>query len=111
VQVSERHRFGPELQAAKTLVDTCLNEWAEGSPPELRAIVQQAFDVDKEGKINRGRLFALLRYDIRDERWLQAMDALRDSIRTDGSKRYVRISTRSDAKGAWRPLSLSAATA
>lgn len=111
VQVSDQHRFGPELQAAKALVDECLNDWAEGSRAELRAIVTQAFDVDREGQINRGRLFALLRYDIKDARWMKAMEALRDSIRVDGSKRYLRFYSRTTPKDAWRPLSLDAATA
>jgi hypothetical protein len=111
VQVSDQQRFGPELQAAKTLVDECLNDWTEGSRAELRAIVSQAFDVDKEGLINRGRLFGLLRYEIDDERWKRAMQAIRDSIVIEGSKRYVRIYHRDSPKGAWQPLSLDAATA
>lgn len=106
VQVADILRFGTELQAAKNLVDECLNEWTADSAAELRAIVTQAFDVDKEGEINRGRLFTLLRYDIDDERWKRAMQALRDAIVPDGTKRFLRAYHRDDAKDPWRHLAL-----
>ena len=76
-QVADLLDFGPELQAAKALVDECLNEWTAGSRDEMRAIVSRAFNVDREGKINRAELFMLLRVAIEDARWQRAMDAIR----------------------------------
>ncbi|MBC9246719.1 DUF3164 family protein [Paracoccus sp. 11-3] len=91
VRVQDQVEFGPELQIAKALVDECLNEWAEDARPEIRAIVTRAFNTDKEGKINRSEIFMLLRLEISDERWQQAMKAVRDAMRVTGSKSYIRF--------------------
>lgn len=111
VQVADLLEFGPELQAAKKLVDTCLTEWSEGSGDELRAIVNRAFSVDREGKINRAELFMLLRVGIEDPRWQRAMDAIRDSIRVIGSKTYIRFQQRESADAAWRSITIDLAAA
>src|SRR3546814_10796850 len=56
VHVSETIIFGPELQVAKGLVDECLREWSATSSVEIRAIINRAFDVDQQGRINRNDL-------------------------------------------------------
>jgi hypothetical protein len=109
VAVADHISFGPELQTAKSLVDQCLNEWAADARAEIRAIIQRAFDVDQEGKVNRNELLSLLRLDIADERWQQAMKAIRDSMRIVGSKRYVRFYRRAKTTEAWKPVSLDMA--
>lgn len=101
VQVADLIEFGPELQSAKKLVDACLSEWSEGSRDEIQAIVARAFQVDKEGTVNRAELFMLLRVEIADPRWQRAMDAIRDSIRVIGSKTYFRFYERDGADGTW----------
>jgi hypothetical protein len=109
VQVSENISFGPELQVAKTLVDECLREWSAGSRTEIQAIINRAFDVDNQGRINRNDLLGLLRLDIEDERWLEAMRAIRDSMRVVGSKRYVRMYQRANAQAPWSPITIDVA--
>jgi hypothetical protein len=111
VQVADLIDFGPELQAAKAVVDECLNEWTAGSRDEVRAIVQRAFNVDKEGKINRAELFMLLRVEIDDARWKRAMDALRESIRVIGSKTYIRFYRRASADARWEAVTIDLASA
>ncbi|MBV2147911.1 DUF3164 family protein [Sphingobium sp. AS12] len=111
VGVGENISFGPELQIAKELVDECLRDWSQGTREELKAVINRAFDVDSQGKVNRNDLFYLLRLDIEDDRWQQAMRAIRDSIRVIGSKRYVRIYRRPDAESAWEAVSVNMATA
>jgi hypothetical protein len=103
--------FGPELQAAKSLVDECLTEWASDSRSEIRALVTRAFQVDKEGRINRAEIFMLLRVDIEDERWKRGMDAVRDSIRVLGSKAYLRFQSRPSADAAWSSITVDLAAA
>lgn len=109
--VADRLTFGPELQSAKKLVDECLVEWAADSRPELQAIVQRAFNTDKEGLVNRAELFSLLRLEIEDERWARAMKALRDSIRVDGTKEYVRFHVRPTPRAAWTAITIDVAAA
>ncbi|MBA4783376.1 MAG: DUF3164 family protein [Rhizobiales bacterium] len=111
VQVADQITFGPELQIAKSLVDECLIDWSSSAGPELRAITNLAFDVDKEGTINRTALFTLLRYEIEDPRWQQAMRALRDAIRVVGSKLYMRFYKRSSQDAPWQAVSLDMARA
>lgn len=111
IQVADQLAFGPELQAAKRLVDECLNEWAAGAGDELRSIVTRAFQVDREGKVNRAEIFMLLRVAIEDPRWIRAMDAVRESIRVVGSKAYVRFHKRPSPDGAWQPITIDLASA
>lgn len=111
VQVADHIDFGPELQVAKALIDECLNEWAAQARAELRAIVTRAFNTDKQGQINRSEIFMLLRLEIADERWVQAMRAIRDAMRIVGSKTYVRLYHRNSPTGAWQPISIDMAKA
>lgn len=111
VQVSDLLEFGPELQSAKLLIDACLTEWAVGSAIELRSLVNRVFQVDKEGQINRAELFMLLRVEIQDERWIRAMDAIRDSIRVIGSRTYIRFYDRPAPDAAWRAVTIDMASA
>jgi hypothetical protein len=109
VAIGDNIAFGPELQAAKALVDECLRDWTDGARSELRALIDRAFQVDKEGKINRGELLGLRRLNITDERWQRAMQALSDSIRVIGSKRYVRCYRRDNANEDWKPIAIDVA--
>lgn len=109
VQVADNIVFGPELQIAKSLVDECLNEWAEGARDEIRAIVTRAFNTDKEGQINRSEIFMLLRLEIEDARWQRAMKAIRDAMRVVGSKTYVRCYRRESFDGPWQAVSIDLA--
>ncbi|MBI1201461.1 MAG: DUF3164 family protein [Rhodopseudomonas sp.] len=108
-QVADNITFGPELQAAKQLVDVCLNEWSATSHDYIRAIVGRAFNVDKEGRINRAELFMLMRVEIADERWKAAMSAIRDSIRVIGSKTYIRFYERPAPDAAWQAVTIDLA--
>jgi len=111
LQFQDQIEFGPELQAAKALVDECLREWSAESRSEIRALVSRAFQVDKEGKINRSEIFMLLRVEIDDARWQSAMNAVRDSIRVIGSKSYVRFYERHTPDGGWRAITIDLASA
>lgn len=111
VQVADHISFGPELQTAKTLLDECLSEWSADAHADLRAVVTRAFNVDKEGKVNRAELLSILRLDIADERWQRAMSAIRDSMRVIGSKRYVRCYRRGCADGQWQAIPIDIAAA
>jgi hypothetical protein len=108
VQISEHMAFDERLQAAKALIDECLTEWAQGSRDEIRAIINQAFDVDKEGRVNTGAILGLRRLDIQDERWRSAMEAIADSLQVVGSKKLLRVYERQD-DGSYSPIPLDLA--
>ncbi|KQN00555.1 DUF3164 family protein [Sphingomonas sp. Leaf25] len=111
VQVSDQFDFGPELHIAKTLIDECLTEWSSTGGPELRAIVNRAFSVEKEGQINRSALLMLLHVNITDARWLAAMDAIRASMRVTGSREYARFYDRPAGTAAWKGVTIDMASA
>ena len=111
VQIADRVAFGPELQVARDLVNECLAEWAADSNTKIRALVEHAFQVDKEGEISRGSIYSLLRLDIEDPRWRKAMAAIHDAMRVVGSKSYVRIYRRETPEGGWQPVTIDLAKA
>ncbi len=112
VQIAEFMDFGSELQTAKALIDECLMEWSADSRPEIQTIVTRAFNTDQEGKVNRSEILMLLRLDIKDERWLKAMDAIRDAQRPRSAKEYVRFATRdSQDSDNWTSITINLATA
>jgi len=111
VQVSDFVDFGPQLQIAKRLLDECLNEWAADSRPEIRAVITRAFNTDKEGSVNRAEIFTLLRLDIDDPRWQEAMRAIRDAMRVTGSKEYVRFYRRARVTDRWQAVTIDLARA
>lgn len=111
VQIADQLAFGPELQAAKLLIDECLIEWGAESRVEIRALVNRVFNVEKEGQINRSELFSLLRMELTDERWVRAMAAIRDSIRITGTKSYVRFYERASPDAGWRAVTIDLAAA
>ncbi|MFB5077168.1 DUF3164 family protein [Raoultella sp. C349492] len=98
IAVQDSLTFGPELQVAKDIIDECLSEWSEGANKNLKAIVNDAFAVDQEGKLNTGRILSLRRIKIDDPRWLQAMDCISESLQVAVSKTYIRF-LKKDAEG------------
>ena len=111
VAIADQFSFGPELQAAKQLIDECLVEWGAESRAEIRALVDRVFSVGKEGQINRNELFGLLRLEILDVRWIKAMEAIRDSIRVTGKKSYLRFYTRPSIEAGWTSITIDIASA
>jgi hypothetical protein len=109
-QISENLVFDERLQAAKALIDQCITRWAEGSNNNIKALVNSAFNVDREGRVNVGRILGLRSLDISDPDWLQAMKAITDSIQVAGSKAYLRLYKRRDSDGKYEaiPLDLAA---
>lgn len=110
VAVQDRIAFGPKLQVAKAIIDELAVGWGKNAP-ELFAMVSQAFRVDKEGQVNRGAMFGLLRLDIDSDRWRDAMAAMRESMMSAGSARYIRFYFRTAPDARWESVSLDLATA
>lgn len=109
VQVSEYLVFDEQLQVAKSMIDKCLNTWTEGSRTEIKTIINDAFQVDKEGRINTKRILELRRIKIEDALWLKAMDAITNSLKVVGSKSYFRVYERDTVDGPWRAIALDLA--
>ena len=108
-QIAEHIQFDERLQAAKELIDECIREWTAGSSDKIKALINEAFQVDKEGNVNTGRILGLRRLAIEDPKWATAMRAIVDSIRVTGSKPYVRFYERDEGTETYRSISLDLA--
>ena len=109
VAMSDTLAFDERLQAAKKLIDECLEEWTQNSDANLKTVVQAAFDVNKQGHINTGRVLGLRRLNIHHEKWSEAMNILSDSIQVLASKEYVRFYQR-NTDGKYELINLDLAT-
>lgn len=97
LQVQESIAFDERLQAAKELIDQCITRWSKGSNANIKALVQRAFAVDKQGLISTGRVLGLRSLEIDDEQWQEAMRAISDSMQVTSSKSYLRFYERNEA--------------
>jgi len=109
-QMQDNLAFDERLQAAKALIDACIKDWTQGSRSEIKALIDNAFQVDKEGKISTGRVLGLRRLDIKDPQWQSAMQAISDSVQVLGSKPYIRIYERVGDSDNYQPISLDLAS-
>ncbi len=109
IQVANRMQFGPELQSAKKLLDELIRDKAEGADALLVALVNQAFKVDQEGKIDPAAILSLRRLQVHDERWAEICRAIDDSIRVIGTKRYIRFYARADLESEFELIPLDIA--
>lgn len=107
--IQESISFDEQLQAAKSLIDECITEWSAGSRPEIRALVNDAFQVDQEGRISTQRVLGLKRLDIKGEKWTSAMEAIAQSVTVVGSKAYVRVYQRVGATDRYEAIPLDIA--
>lgn len=83
--------FDEQLQVAKELIDECLTEWCDGANAKLAVIVKDAFKVDRKGRLDKNRILGLRKYEIEDEKWKRAMEAIGNSVSVTGRRRYIRF--------------------
>jgi hypothetical protein len=109
-QIADHLVFDERLQAAKRLIDECIREWSAGSDDKIRALVEHAFQVDKQGKVSTERVLGLRRLNIDDATWLRAMRAISDSVQVSSSKSYLRFYERVGDSEQWQAISLDLAS-
>jgi len=109
IAVNETLTFDERLQVAKELVDECLIEWTQDSRTEIKTLVTSAFEVDKQGNISTSKVMSLLKLDIRDAKWQDAMNALNDSLSVLCSKKYIRFYQRDSFDAKWQAIPLDIA--
>jgi ribosomal protein L20 len=105
--ISERIAFDERLQVAKAAIDDCIHRWGKGANDNLKLIVNQAFSVDKAGRVSVAKVLDLRNAKIDDPQWLQAMEAVADATMRVGSATYVRFYFRDDTTGKYVPINLS----
>lgn len=89
--MADRIVFTEEIEAAKALINSCIDRWSEGANDNIRVLVDRAFSKDKTGQLKTASVLELMRLDIADNEWKRAMEAIKDSIQTTGTAIYVRV--------------------
>lgn len=107
-RMADHQVFSEQLMAAKEMVDKCVISWSQGSDDKIKALVMHAFQTDKEGKINIGRVLGLRNLKIDDADWKLAMQALTDSIMVASTKPHIRFFER-NASGGYDSINLDLA--
>lgn len=107
--VNDVINFTEELMIAEQLVSECLEEWSDGANANLVAFVKEAFHRTKEGGVSVSKMLGLMRLEIKEEKWVRAMSALKNSMIAGGSKSYFRIYERKDQDHAWEQVALDIA--
>lgn len=107
--MAETITFDERLQAAKALIDECFADWTADARPEVKTLIDRAFEVDREGNIRTGAVLALRRVNIEDARWRRAMAAINDAVQVVGSKAYVRVYERVGDSDQWAQVPLDVA--
>ncbi len=107
--VADRIQFGEELEAAKVLINQCIDRWSEGASDNIRVLVDRAFRTDTKGQIKTAAVLELLRLEIDDAEWMSAMEAIKDSIQTTGTAVYIRLYERVGESDQYRPIPLDLA--
>lgn len=108
VAVNDTIQFNEKLQVAKQLIDKCIASWSEGANENLRAIVDDAFNVGKSGLVSTSRVLGLRRLNIKDPTWKKAMDAIMESMQVASSKTYMRFYER-QSDGSYKQIPLNVA--
>lgn len=108
-QIAEHMVFDERLQVAKTIIDGRVHEWSRGANANIKALVNHAFQVDKAGNVNTGRVLSLRTLKIDDPEWARAMEAIADAMKVVSTTAYIRFYER-DANGKYQAISLNAAS-
>jgi hypothetical protein len=109
-QVQDSISFDERLQIAKALIDKCVLRWADGANDNIRVLVLDAFQVDKENRVNIARIMGLKRLKIDDAEWASAMQAIHDSVQTLYSTMYLRFYERVGDTEKYQAISLDIAS-
>ena len=108
VAVNDGILFNEKLQIAKQLIDECIGKWSKNARPELKVLVDDAFNVGKNGLVSTGKVLGLRRLNITDATWRRAMDAITESIQVVSSKTYMRFYERQQ-DGSYKQIPLDVA--
>jgi hypothetical protein len=110
ISIGRQLTFGAELVAARELIHECIREWSDGANNNIRALVEHAFQADEAGRLSPSRIWELTRIEITNEpKWESAMRAIRDAVRWEGEKPYLRFYRRQPPDKKWVMVSLDMA--
>ena len=105
IAIQDHIVFDERLQVAQNLIHECISEWGASSAKEIMTLVNDAFQVDKEGKVSTSRVLGLRRHNFEHPKWERAMEAIADAMQVTSSTEYMRFYER-DAEGKYHQIPL-----
>lgn len=105
IAIQDHIVFDERLQIAQNLIHECISEWGASSAKEIMTLVNDAFQVDKEGKVSTQRVLGLRRHNFEHPKWEKAMEAIADAMQVTSSTEYMRFYERDD-KGKYQQIAL-----
>lgn len=109
IKVNKVIEFDERLQLAKQKIDDCLERWSQGANDNLKAVVFDAFKVDRKGNVDTKRILGLRKLQIKDRAWLAAMDLITEAITITGTRSYLMFQVRPNKEAEWEALRLDLA--
>ena len=108
-RIDDHIGFDEKLQMVKTIVDDWLRHRLEGIDENLGKVISQAFNVDKQGRVNTAMLMKLLHLEIEDSEWKKAMRMLKESIIVKSSKQSINFKrkVKTEAGETWEVIVLN----
>jgi len=97
--------FDETLKLAKMKIDECLKNWSNDND-NIKAIVTNAFNVDKKGRVNVGMILRLKKIKIDDKEWNEAIKIIDDSIKINSTREYYKFQVK-DNKNQWESIDLN----
>ena len=99
--------FDENLQLAKQKIDECFAKWGAESHPNIKAVVDKYFKVDKKGVLNKNAILGLFKFQMNDKDWDEAMRLIQLSIVDDESREYLMLRTRKNKDADWELVNLN----
>lgn len=75
----------------------------------LKLLVQEAFKANSQGFLSTGKVLALMRMEVRDEKWRQAKEILQAAIKPQKGKQYLSCEVRGSTQEEFRAIRLDIA--
>ncbi len=109
VRAKAEHRvFDERMQAGKAKLDEVIMRRGQGADELIIGLVNKAFKVNKQGHIDVNQVFSLRSLAENDPDWVNAIDAMADSVQVTGTSTYLRLYERTE-HGAYKQIPLNIA--
>jgi hypothetical protein len=102
-----RIEYDENINLAKQVADDFLREQSKGAPANLRVLVNEAFEVDKKGRVSPDRIEWLARIQIKHAKWQKFQELVAKSRAIAGSKVYYTLRHRETATDEWQTIKLA----
>jgi len=109
IKINKVIEFDERLQLAKQKIDDCLERWSQGANDNLKAVVFDAFKVDRKGNVDTKRILGLRKLKIRDKAWIAAMELITEAVTITGTRSYLMFQVKADKDAEWETLRLDLA--